>query len=93
MKSNHVDEYVSSGTSPTRKDSRKNSSATQNVLAQPEPLLLDIHGAARALSATPWAVRSLLWDGKIPYVKIGRKFLVSPTDLQAFIAREKGRAA
>ena len=54
-----------------------------------EPLLLDIHGAARMLSATPWAVRSLLWDGKIPYVKIGRKHLISPDDLRAYIAREK----
>ena len=54
-----------------------------------EPLLLDIHGAARALSATPWAVRSLLWDGKIPFVKIGRRFLVDPADLRAYIAREK----
>jgi excisionase family DNA binding protein len=58
-----------------------------------EPLLLDIHGAARALSATPWAVRSLLWDGKIPFVKIGRRFLVDPADLRAYIAREKGGAS
>ena len=54
-----------------------------------EPLLLDIHGAARALSATPWAVRSLLWDNKIPFVKIGRKHLIDPADLRAYIAREK----
>jgi excisionase family DNA binding protein len=59
----------------------------------PEPLLLDIHGAARALSATPWAVRSLLWDGEIPYIKIGRRFLIDPSDLRAYIAREKERAA
>jgi hypothetical protein len=59
----------------------------------PEPLLLDIHGAARALSSTVWAVRSLIWDEKIPYIKIGRRFLVSPADLQVFIAREKERAA
>jgi excisionase family DNA binding protein len=55
----------------------------------PEPLLLDIHGAARMLSATPWAVRSLLWDNKIPFVKIGRKHLIDPTDLRAYVAREK----
>lgn len=58
-----------------------------------EPLLLDIPGVARALSATPWAVRSLLWDGKIPYIKIGRKHLIDPADLRAFIAREKDGAA
>lgn len=57
--------------------------------APSEPLLLDIHGAARALSATPWAIRSLLWDGKIPFIKIGRRFLLVPADLRAYIAREK----
>lgn len=58
-----------------------------------EPLLLDIPAAARALSTTVWAVRSLLWDGKIPHIKIGKRFLVSPADLHAYIAREKERAA
>ena len=56
----------------------------------PEPFLLDIHGAARALSATLWAVRSLLWDGKIPYIKIGRRFLVRPADLQKYIESQLG---
>jgi excisionase family DNA binding protein len=74
MKSNHVDEYVSSGTSPTC-------------------LLVDIQGAARMLSATPWAVRSLLWDKQIPFVKIGRKHLIDPADLRAYIAREKSGGA
>jgi excisionase family DNA binding protein len=59
----------------------------------PEPILLDIRGAARALSATPWAVRSLIWEGKIPYIKIGRRFLVDPADLRAYIAREKSGGA
>jgi excisionase family DNA binding protein len=59
------------------------------VPSQSEPLLLDIHGAARMLSATPWTVRSLLWDGKISYIKIGRKHLISPDDLRAYIASQK----
>ena len=92
MKSNHIDEYVSSGTSPTCRDSSKNSSA-QSVLVQPEPLLLDINGTAHALNATSWAVGSLLWDGKIPYIKIGRRFLIDPTDLRSHIAHEKSGGA
>ena len=67
----------------------RKSSVVSPAVPVSEPLLLDIHGAARALSATPWAVRSLLWDGKIPYIKIGRRFLVDPADLRAYIAREK----
>jgi excisionase family DNA binding protein len=60
--------------------------------SQFEPLLLDIKGAAHALSTTTWAVCSLLWEGKIPYLKIGRKFLIDPADLRAFISREKAAA-
>jgi hypothetical protein len=92
MTRNHIDEYVSSGTSPTREDSRKNPSMRQNILVRPEPLLLDIHGAAHALSSSVWAVRSLLWSHAIPHIKIGRKFLIDPMDLRAFIQREKEAA-
>jgi excisionase family DNA binding protein len=60
-------------------------SAVPAVVVHPEPLLLDIRGAARALSSTVWAVRSLLWDGKIPHIKIGRRFLIRPTDLKTYI--------
>lgn len=59
----------------------------------PEPILLDIPAAARALCTTPWAVRSLLWDRKIPFIKIGRKHLIDPADLRAYIAREKSGGA
>ena len=55
----------------------------------PEPLLLDIKGAAHMLSSTPWTIRNLLWAKKIPFVKIGRRFLIDPSDLRGFIARQK----
>ncbi len=67
---------------------KKQQAVVATPVVNPEPLLLDIHGAARALSATPWAVRSLLWDKKIPFVKIGRRFLVRPTDLTAYIEKQ-----
>jgi excisionase family DNA binding protein len=57
--------------------------------AAPEPLLLDIKGAARVLSSTTWTVWNLLWAKKIPFIKIGRRFLIDPVDLRAFIARQK----
>jgi len=55
----------------------------------PEPLLLDIKGAAHMLSSTPWTIRNLLWAKKIPFIKIGRRFLIDPSDLRGFIARQK----
>jgi len=57
--------------------------------AMPELLLLDIKATARALSSTPWTVRNLLWAKKIPFIKIGRRFLIDPSDLRGFIARQK----
>ena len=56
---------------------------------QPEALLVDIKTAAKLLSATPWAIRSLLWGGEIPFVRIGKKHLIDPADLRAYIQRNK----
>jgi excisionase family DNA binding protein len=61
--------------------------------APSEPLLLPLKEAANALGCTVWAMRSLLWDNQIPYLKIGRRFLVDPADLRAYIAREKSGGA
>jgi excisionase family DNA binding protein len=58
----------------------------------PEPLLLDIKSAAHLLSSTTWTVRNLLWAKKIPFVKIGRRFLIDPADIRAYIARLKAAA-
>lgn len=67
-------------------------SASVVPVSNSEVLLLDIHSAARALSATPWAIRSLLWDKKIPFVKIGRRFLIRPSDLRAYVENQIGGA-
>lgn len=68
---------------------KNNSVAVVPPAAVPEPLLLDIRGTAHMLSSTTWTVRNLLWEKKIPFVKIGRRFLIDPADIRAFIAREK----
>lgn len=75
------------GSKAANKKASKTAPVVESLL---EPLLLDIHGAARALSATPWAVRSLLWDGKIPHIKIGRRFLIRPADLKRYIENQLG---
>jgi hypothetical protein len=49
-----------------------------------EPLFVDIHGAAHILGFTVWAVRNLIWDRKIRYVKRGRKYFFSPADLRDY---------
>lgn len=54
-----------------------------------EPLLLDINGAARMLSSTPWTVRHLHWSKKLAFKKVGRRFLIHIDDLRAFAASLK----
>ena len=53
-----------------------------------ETLLLDLPAAARALSSSVWTVRGLLWNNEIPHIKVGRKFLIRPSDLRSFIERK-----
>jgi excisionase family DNA binding protein len=62
------------------------------TINEPEPLLVDIPGAARMLSSTKATIRNILWRREIPFVKIGRRFLIDPADLRAYIARMKTAA-
>ncbi len=57
------------------------------------PLLVDLKAAASLLSCTLWSVRQLLSGNKLPFIKIGRRFLIDPEDLRQFITRQKGGAA
>ena len=56
----------------------------------PDPALLDIPAAAQMLGTTIFAVRELLRKGKIKYVTIGHKWLVSPQAIQEFIRNNEG---
>lgn len=67
-------------------------SSVQSPSLKPEPLLLNIPEVARMLSSSVWTVRGLLWNNEIPHIKIGRRFLVDPADLRAFIQRKKADA-
>ncbi len=61
------------------------------------PALLTIPQAAEYLgAATEWAVRRLIYSGKLPYIKIGKRFNIRRKDLDAFIESNvqwEGRAA
>jgi hypothetical protein len=57
-----------------------------------QPMLLDIPSAAKMLSVGPWAIRSLLWGRKIPFIKVGKKHLIDPADLRVFIDQTKAVA-
>lgn len=57
------------------------------------PICLDVKGAARYLSTTPWQVRTLIWSGELRPLKLGRKQVLRVEDLKAFVDRRAGRVA
>jgi excisionase family DNA binding protein len=71
-------------------------SSKKAIQSQPEiltPLLVDLRTAALMLSVSVCEMRKLTRSKKIRYVKHGKKWLVSPADLQQFVSRELSRGA
>lgn len=54
--------------------------------------LYDLPMAAQLLSTNVWALRDEIKAGHLKYVQVGRKFLISPAAIEAFI-RTKEQAA
>jgi excisionase family DNA binding protein len=54
---------------------------------------LDVKAAAAYLGATVSFVRALLWDGEVPLVRAGKRFIVDRQDLDAWMTRRKERNA
>ena len=51
-----------------------------------EKLVLSVNQAARALSMSPWTVRAYITAGKLKAVRIGRRVLIEPSELERLIA-------
>ena len=51
--------------------------------------LYSIAEAAVYLGRTVWAVREMLWAGKIPFVKDGRRLLLDIRDMDTWIESSK----
>lgn len=58
-----------------------------------EPPLMDVNQAAKQmLNVSPWTVRLWIRQGKLPVVRLGRRVLLDPKDLRAFIDANRTRA-
>ncbi len=55
------------------------------------PRLVDVHGAGRYCSISPWTIRELHWAGKLSAVRLGRRLLFDLRDLDALIEQNKVR--
>lgn len=54
--------------------------------------LYNIKEGAVYLGRTVWAVREMLWAGKMPYVKDGKRILLDINDMNEWIDRSKTRS-
>jgi excisionase family DNA binding protein len=53
--------------------------------------LYSIKEAALYLGRSEWAVRDMIWAGKIPYVKDGKRILLDIYDMDEWIEKNKTR--
>ncbi|MCI0721079.1 MAG: helix-turn-helix domain-containing protein [Acidobacteria bacterium] len=54
--------------------------------------LMDVKEAAKQmLNVSPWTVRLWIRQGKLPFVRLGRRVLLDPKDLRAFIDENRTR--
>jgi excisionase family DNA binding protein len=58
-----------------------------------EKLVLSVNQAARALSMSPWTVRAYITAGKLRAVRIGRRVLIEPSELERLITAGRSPAA
>lgn len=55
----------------------------------PRKRLYSVKELASVVGATEWYWRSQIWDGKLPYVQVGRKMLIDYSDVENFISQNK----
>jgi|GEM_PF-3359442 len=51
--------------------------------------LYSIKELVKEIGATEWFWRTQIWNGKLPYIQIGRKMLIDREDVEAFIQKHK----
>jgi excisionase family DNA binding protein len=56
---------------------------------RPRKRLYTINQAAEYLGRSPWAVRSMIWSGKLPAVRDGKRILVDVLDLDRRVEANK----
>jgi excisionase family DNA binding protein len=55
----------------------------------PTKRLLSIKELVAHIGATEWFWRTQIWDGKLPFVQVGRKMLIDIKDIEQFIKGNK----
>jgi excisionase family DNA binding protein len=53
--------------------------------------LYSIKELVALIGVTEWFWRSQIWDGKLPFVQVGKKMLIDREDIEEFIQKHKMR--
>jgi hypothetical protein len=64
-------------------------SSTDCAQIVPKKRLYSIKELTSLIGATDWFWRSQIWDGQLPYVKVGKKQFVDYRDIEDFIQKNK----
>jgi len=64
-------------------------SSTDCAQIVPKKRLYSIKELTSLIGATDWFWRSQIWDGQLPYVKVGKKQFVDYQDIEEFIQKNK----
>jgi excisionase family DNA binding protein len=67
----------------------KGSKKTHGIVKPPRQRLYNLRAAAEYLGRPVWGIRELVWAGKLPVVKDGRKQYVDIQDMDRYIERNK----
>ena len=54
-----------------------------------QPRMLGITAAASYVGATEWYIRTLIWERKIAFVRLGKRLLIDRSDLDSFLDLQK----
>jgi excisionase family DNA binding protein len=73
--------------SKTRID--KGRQTAQRIPNPPRQRLYDVKSAAKYLGRPVWGVRELIWSGRLPVVKDGRKQYLDLYDMDKYIEQNK----
>ena len=79
-----IDAFKTAGNSPPSTTNCRSKSPSTNLTA-PSARLMRINTAAQYAACTTWFIRSLLWSGALPYIKLGKRFCIDQRDLDAYL--------
>ena len=74
---------------PIKKQKDKKANGIDSPLSPMKKRLYSISEAATYLGRSVWSVRELIWGGKLPCVKVGRRIHLDIIDLNEWIERNK----